>query len=190
MAQYLKNGYLRILGVLLVTVVALPACAGQHNGSYANSAYNNSQYDYAEVIHVQPVTEIVQIPEEQQVCRQVPVQYTAAQQRSPGPTILGSIIGGVIGSQFGGGHGKTALTIAGATIGGAVARNAQNQRYPSQQYTTLQQQCVVETNWRNEERIIAWDVDWAYQGKTYQTRMAEHPGDRIRVRVNVDPVYP
>ena len=184
------TNYLRIPGIMFLAIVALPACAGHHNVQYPDPAFDNAQYDYAKVLHVQPVTEIVQVPEERQVCREEPVQHHVAGHRSPGPTILGSIIGGVIGSQFGGGSGKTVATIAGATIGGAVARDAQDRHHPSQHYTTLEQRCYVETNWLNEERVVAWDVDWAYNGKTYRTRMNEHPGDRIRVRVNVGPVYP
>ena len=104
--------------------------------------------------------------------------------------IFGSILGGVIGSHFGGGHGKTLATIAGATIGGAVARDAQGRSDLSQHYTTLEHRCYMKTIWHNEERVVAWDVDWRYRGETYHSRMNEHPGDRIRVRVNVDPVYP
>jgi len=190
MARYMKSRYLRILGVIFLAAITLPACAGHNKIPYSSPAFDNTQYDYAKVLRVQPVTEIVQIPEEQQVCREVPVQHNVAEHRSPAPLIFGSILGGVIGSQFGGGSGKTVATIAGATIGGAVAQSSQNRRYPAQHYTTLEQRCYMETNWRNEERVVAWDVDWAYQGKTYHNRMDEHPGDRIRVRVNVDPVYP
>ena len=184
------TNYLRIAGIILLAVVALPACAGHGQVSYSNSAINHSQYDYAKVLQVQPVTEIVEIQEERQVCREEPVQYHVAQHRSPVPVIFGSILGGVIGSQFGGGHGKTLATIAGATIGGAVAQGAQDRRYPSPHYTVLEQRCYLKTIWHNEERIVAWDVDWRYQGKIYHSRMNEHPGDRIRVRVSVDPVYP
>ncbi len=190
MTRSMNSRYSRILSVLSLALIALPACAGHNNVAYSNPAYANSQYDYAKVLRVQPVTEIVQIPEEQQVCREEPVQYHVAQYRSPVPVIFGSIIGGVIGAQFGGGSGKTLATIAGATIGGAVARDAQYRNHPPQHYTTLEQRCYLETNWRSEKRVVAWDVDWVYQGKTYHTRMNEHPGDRIRVRVNVNPVYP
>lgn len=184
------TNYLRIPSVIFLVVVSLPACAGHGKVLYSNSASEHSQYDYAKVLQVTPVTEIVQIQEERQVCREEPVQYHVAQQRSPVPVIFGSILGGLIGSQFGGGHGKTLATIAGATIGGAVAQDAQDRRYPSQHYTTVEQRCYLESNWRDEERVVAWDVRWAYQGKTYHSRMNEHPGDRIRVRVSVDPVYP
>ncbi len=184
------TNYLRIPSVIFLMVVSLPACAGHGKVLYSNSASEHSQYDYAKVLQVTPVTEIVQIQEERQVCREEPVQYHVAQHRSPVPVIFGSILGGLIGSQFGGGHGKTLATIAGATIGGAVAQGAQDRRYPSQHYTTVEQRCYLETNWHNEERVVAWDVRWVYQGKTYHSRMNEHPGDRIRVRVSVDPIYP
>ena len=190
MAQYMKSVCLRIPSVIFLAVVALPACAGHGKVAYSNPAYDHSQYDYAQVLQVRPVTEIVQIQEERQVCREEPVQHHVAEHRSPVPVIFGSILGGVIGSHFGGGHGKTLATIAGATIGGAVARDAQVNSDHSQHYTTLEQRCYLETNWHNEERVVAWDVDWAYHGKTYHSRMNEHPGDRIRVRVSVDPVYP
>ena len=95
------TNYLRIPGILFLAVVALPACAGHHNVQYPNPAFDNAQYDYAKVLRVQPVTEIVQIPEERQVCVEEPVQHHAAGHHSAGPTILGAIIGGVIGSQFG-----------------------------------------------------------------------------------------
>ncbi len=187
MAQYMKSRYLRILSIIFLAVMALPACAGHNKVSYSNPAFNNSQYDYAKVLDVRPVTETVRIPEERQVCREEPVQHHVAEHRAPGSVLFGTILGGVIGSRFGGGHGKTVATIAGATIGGAVAQDWRNS---PQHYTALETRCYIETNWRSEERVIAWDVDWAYQGKTYHSRMNEHPGESIRVRVSVDPVYP
>ncbi len=182
--------YLRIPCVIVLAAIALPACAGHNKVSYSNPAYANSQYAYARVLHVHPVTEVVQIPEERQVCREEPVEYHVVEHRSPAPFIFGSILGGVIGSQFGGGHGRTLATITGAAIGGAIAQNAQNRHHQPQHYSVLEQRCYLETNWRNEERIVAWDVDWLYQGKTYHSRMNEHPGERIRVRVNVNPTNP
>lgn len=190
MVQYMKSAYMRIPSVIFLAVIALPACAGHKQGSYSNPANDHVQYDYAKVVRVQPVTEIVEIPEERQVCREEAVQRQVAGHHSAGATIFGSILGGVIGSRFGGGSGKTVATIAGAAIGGAIARDAHDRNHPAQHYTTVEEHCYMETTWYNEERVVAWNVDWRYQGKTYHSRMNEHPGDRIRVRVNVDPVYP
>jgi len=178
-----------IAGALLFAVIALPVWAADNQGPRSQQSYDNANYDYAKVVNVQPVTELVQIPQDQQVCRRELVRKRVPEHRSPAPAIFGSILGGVIGHQFGGGHGKTAATIAGAAIGGAVASNAQYRRYPPKYYTAREQRCRTETNWRSEERVIAWDVSWKYRGKIYHSTMNEPPGDRIRVRVSVDPVY-
>ena len=124
--------------------------------------------------------------------------------------VFGAIVGGVIGNQLsrgrsydrghGRGHGRrhgyrqhnnrAAATIAGAAIGGAIASGIQYQKYPTQYYTGYTQVCNSQTSWHSEERVVAWDVSWKYRGQIYQSRMDEPPGERIRVRVNVDPVYP
>jgi len=177
------------VATLPLTVIATPAWAGDNQRPNPEQSYDNTNYEYAQVVNVQPLTETVQIPQNQQVCRQVNVRRRVPERRSPAPAILGSILGGVIGHQFGGGHGKTAATIAGAAIGGAVATDAQYRRYPPKYYTVAEQRCNTETDWRSEQRVVAWDVSWEYRGKIYQTRMTEPPGDRIPVRVSVAPVF-
>lgn len=42
-------------------------------------------------------------------------------------TFGGALIGGVIGNQFGGGSGRDVATILGAIVGGAIAKNRNNQ---------------------------------------------------------------
>jgi len=182
------TSYLQKISALLLVAVVLPAWAGHNNNRYVEPVYDNGQYEYAKVVDVQPVTEIV------------------AEYRSPAPVIFGAIVGGVIGNQLSRGHGgrhgygyghgrghgnnRVAATFAGAAIGGMVADGIQYNRYPPRYYTQNVQVCSTETSWRSEERVIAWDVSWKYQGQIYHSRMDEPPGDRIRVRVSVDPVYP
>ncbi|NOR20409.1 MAG: glycine zipper 2TM domain-containing protein [Xanthomonadales bacterium] len=179
---------LRVSTAVLFVVIAFPAWAG----------HNDDQYDYAKVVDVQPITEIVQIPEQQQVCREVPVQKRVAEHRSPAPAIFGAILGGVIGNQLSRGHGhghghhnnRAAATVAGAAIGGVIATEVQYRKYPARYYSDVTRVCSRETSWRSEERVVAWDVSWKYRGRIYYSRMDEPPGERIRVRVSVDPVYP
>ena len=180
----------------LLVVCALPAWAGRYDDRYPDFG---KQYDYAKVIDTQPIFEIVQVPEERQVCRQQPVQRRVAEYRSPGPAIFGAILGGVIGNQIsrhhGGkhhhrhGHNRAAATFAGAAIGGAIASEIQYSKYPARYYTENVQLCETQTAWRSEKRIVAWDVRWKYRGQVYPSQMAEPPGDRIRIRVSVNPVY-
>jgi len=123
---------LRSTATILLVLTALPVWAGQNDSRYSGSNYNNDQYDYAKVVAVQPVTEIVQIPDERQVCRQVPVQNRVVAYRSPAPVVLGAIVGGVIGNQLSRGRGhdrghgrrhgyRQHNNRAAATIAGAAA---------------------------------------------------------------------
>ena len=40
---------------------------------------------------------------------------------------------------------------------------------------------------REYRRPIAYDVDYAYKGSKFRTRMARDPGNRLRVRVSITP---
>jgi len=194
------TSYLQKISAVLLVAVVLPAWAGHDNNRYPEPVYDNAKYKYAKVVDVQPVIEIVQVPENRQVCRQQPVQRRVAEYRSPAPVVLGAIVGGVIGNQLSRGHGhgrrhghgsnRAAATFTGAAIGGMIAGGIQYNRYPPRYYTQNVQVCSMETSWRSEERVVAWDVSWKYHGQIYHSRMDDPPGDRIRVRVNVDPVYP
>lgn len=181
----------------LLVVCALPAWAGRYDDRYPDSGI---QYGYAKVIDAQPIFDMVQVPEDRQVCRQQPIQRRVAEYRSPGPAIFGAILGGVIGNQISRNHGskhhhrhdnnRAMATFAGAAIGGAIASEIQYSKYPAGYYTENVQLCETQTAWRSEKRVVAWDVRWKYRGHVYHSRLAEAPGDRIRVRVSVNPVYP
>ena len=185
--------YLHKVVASLLVMFTFPVWAGH------NDRYSEPQYDYAKVVDTQPVFEIVQVPEERRVCREQTVQRRVAEYRSPGPAIFGAILGGVIGNQISRGnhnkhhhrnnHNRAAATFAGAAIGGVVASEIQYSKYPARYYTQNAQVCGMQTSWRSEERVVAWDVSWKYRGRIYHSRMDEPPGDRIRVRVNVNPVY-
>lgn len=43
---------------------------------------------------------------------------------------------------------------------------------------------------REFRRPIAYDVDYTYKGSKYRSRLAEDPGNRLRIRVSVSPVLP
>jgi uncharacterized protein YcfJ len=140
------------------------------------------------VIDAQPVTETIHIPQEREVCRDEEVYYPVAPRRSATPLIVGAILGGVIGNQFGGGRGQDIMTVAGAALGTSVAADQQARRNPAGYTVGSERRCAVETDWRTEQRVVAWDVTWVYLGEQYTTRMAEHPGDRVKVRVQVDAI--
>jgi uncharacterized protein YcfJ len=143
---------------------------------------------WADVIDARPVYQEVRVPVREELCWDEEVQYAVPARRSVTPKIFGAIIGGVIGNQFGGGSGKDLMTAAGAALGASVAADQQRRRHPDRYYVTTEQRCDTQTNWRLEDRIVGWDVRYEFHGEVYQARVQDAPGDRIQVRVGVQPV--
>jgi len=149
---------------------------------------NGGQYQYADVVDVTPIVESVEIPVDERVCWNEKVYHDHPRRVSGTPSILGSIIGGLIGNQFGGGHGNDLATVAGVILGGSVARDIQYQNQRERSYVGTERRCETERSWRSEERVVAYEVSYEYNGEIYYTRMAKAPGERIKVRVSVSPV--
>lgn len=165
------------LTVLCIALLPSTAAADHQDGAWAK------------VLNATPVTEIVRYPADQQVCWDQQVQRPVPEYRSATPLIIGGLIGGVIGNQIGDHHSRGALTAFGAALGTSIAADQQARRYPPAYTVTNERRCRVETRWREESRVVAWDVTYEYRGEVYQTRMDHAPGDHIRVRVSVEPVH-
>ena len=146
--------------------------------------------DFGRVVRVQPRVE--QFRQPRQDCRteyvQVPVQQYQ-QQRSSGGSIVGGIAGALLGNQVGGGTGRVAATAAGA-IAGAVAgdridNDGRNYNQPQQIQEQAVRQCrTVESV---ESRTNGYEVTYDYRGRNYTSVMARDPGQRVRLRVSVEP---
>ena len=110
-------------------------------------------------------------------------------------TVLGGIAGAVLGSRIGDGSGQVIGTAGGSMVGGAAGRGIYDaNRRDRDGYVTV---CDPEP-WRDRYRgqdaygadpydraVVAYDVTYEYAGREYVTRTDHHPGDRIRVRVDV-----
>ena len=145
--------------------------------------------DFGRVIQVQPRFEQVRQP--RQECRteyvQAPVQQT--QQRSAGGSIIGGIAGALLGNQVGGGTGRTVATaagaIAGAMTGDRIDNDGRNYNQPQQFQEQAVRQCrTVESV---ESRTNGYEVTYDYRGRNYTSVMARDPGQRVRLRVSVEP---
>jgi uncharacterized protein YcfJ len=155
-------------------------------------------YGWADVLRVDPIFEEsaeAAGSNPQQECYEEQVLIQPAQANEPdqgkrvGGTLLGAIIGGVIGSRFGKGDGRKAATAAGAVAGGAIGNNlaSGDGNTPAgrpARYTTQRRCRQVEGAQRH---AIAYDVEYRYRGEVYTARMATDPGDRMRVKVSVTP---
>ncbi len=146
--------------------------------------------DYGRVVRVQPRVE--QVSQPRQECRtdyiQQPVQQYP-QQRSAGGSIIGGLAGALIGNQVGGGTGRVAATAAGAIAGAVVGDRVDNNGRAVNQPMQMQEQAVraCRTVESYESRTVGYEVTYDYRGRNYTTVMARDPGQRVRLRVSVEP---
>jgi uncharacterized protein YcfJ len=147
--------------------------------------------DFGRVVRVQPHVEQVRQP--RQECRtdyvQAPVQQ-APQGRSAGGSIIGGIAGALLGSQVGGGSGRNVAVAAGAIAGAVAGDHIDNDgRQVAQQPPQVQEQAVRQCRtvdaW--ESRTTGYEVTYDYRGHNYTSIMARDPGQRVRLRVSVEP---
>ncbi len=159
--------------LLTALMVGLPLLASANR-------YYSGNINYGQVVEVEPIYQTVSIPEDRQVCdRRRSSRYSGKRTNHAGNAVLGGIIGGAIGNRFGKGSGRDASTALGILIGAGVGAN-------KGQHHNSRQTCYIETHYREESRFMGYDVTYDYNGNLYHTQMQEHPGDRVRLRVNVD----
>lgn len=156
--------------------------------SIASAGQYDRDYTYARVVDVQPIYENYQVPQNRRVCEnRYDDRHRSSHRGNGGRAIVGGIIGGLIGNRFGKGSGRDAATaagiLAGAAIGSNSKHNRRDHRYNNNRRT--RQHCYTQRDYYQEQRISGYDVSYDYNGQIYQTRLQNHPGDRVRIQVNV-----
>lgn len=132
---------------------------------------------YAQVISATPIKETVKMPRRE--CRNVAVTHRRPVQDENRITgsLLGAVAGGVIGHQFGGGHGKDIATVAGALGGGYAGNQIQGSMQNNDTYTTTQQRC--KTVYDKSEKMLGYDVTYKIGDQQGKIRMDRDPGTQI-----------
>jgi len=108
-------------------------------------------------------------------------------------TVIGGVVGAVLGSKVGGGSARYATTAVGTMVGGIAGRQIyeSNNRYRQSRDGVVTVCDPVPADGRgysvDDSRVGAYDVTYEYAGRRYTTRTDYHPGDTIRVRVDVRP---
>lgn len=112
-----------------------------------------------------------------QIARQVctPVTVSQGSEHNPGAAVVGGLIGALVGSRFGGGHGKDATTVAGA-IGGAMLGDQVGSG------PLTQQQCntVYEPG-----PPSGYQVTYDYKGRLLTTTTHNPPGEYLKLRTRI-----
>ncbi|WP_043315540.1 glycine zipper 2TM domain-containing protein [Microbulbifer sp. HZ11] len=184
--------------------VSVSATAGEsgYPEPYEGQYVGQQGYHYATVTGVTPIYNDIRVVEPRTQCWDQTVTY---QQPSPAGAIIGGLVGAAVGRNVVKGHkhrnyrhygrhhyrhhhraNKGAGMVAGAAVGAIIGSAISRHQAPVQYGTEQRCQVVEEVSTRRE--LIGYDVNYRYNGQEYLIRTDHHPGDRIRVRVDVTPV--
>lgn len=174
-----KNFVNKAICAAIAFTIAAPALAEVH-------------YEYAQVVESHPVYRTVEVSTPREECWNEEVAYRDNHRsNSRTPALLGTIIGGALGNAVG--HGKSNRrvgAVVGAVLGHSIGRDivANNHNDRTVRYETVRQ-CETVYDHYEEERLIGYQVQYLYNNEEYSVRMDEDPGDRVRVKVNIQPVF-
>lgn len=113
--------------------------------------------------------------------------------------VIGTVIGAVVGSQVGGGSARYATAAIGSAVGGVAGRQVYENAHRNAGAGTVTVCDPVDSRQAYPPYSSSYpsaypasgrgmyDVTYEYGGRTYVTRTAYDPGNRIRVRVDVRP---
>lgn len=128
--------------------------------AFAMPAAAETFYDQARVLDTQPVYETRQVPVQVQECG----YEQPSTPRPVDPTTLGD----------------ARATEPGADLLGALARDVELREAPAEIY-----RCRMATRMESKNELAGYRVRYEYEGRVYERRMAEQPGDTIRVGVQL-----
>ena len=138
-----------------------------------------SRPEFALVVRVDPVTKAVTVREQQ--CEGMPVMKKKREEANRnGGTLIGGMVGGVIDDQSGGGTRKTVATVADSAGGVGAGNQIQKIGRDRNPVTVNDPRCRIVN--RTEQKVVAYDVRYRFDGKLGTVRMDHEPGPRIPVR--------
>jgi uncharacterized protein YcfJ len=119
-----------------------------------------------------------QVAVPRQTCTQTPVTVHTS---SGAGALMGAIAGGAMGNAVGDGSGRALATMIGL-VGGAMV----GERIEGAGQTTTQNHTTCTTQTAYENRLVGYDVVYAYAGKQHRVQLPQDPGPTIAL--NISPV--
>ncbi|MAP89535.1 MAG: hypothetical protein CMO24_01905 [Thiotrichales bacterium] len=99
--------------------------------------------------------------------------------------IMGAILGGAIGNQFGEGDGNDAMTLAGIFLGASIANDAEKAN-AANQVVVSQEVCENKVRQRIEKRLSHYMIHVDYDGNDVSFTSKKRPyDDVIKVKVTI-----
>ncbi len=143
--------------------------------------------DYATVTSVEKVYKQYRTEEPYQECY-IKETLQNAGDGSATNEIMGAILGGAIGNQFGEGEGKDVMTLAGIVLGASIANDAEKANSTGQ-VVVSQEVCESKVRTSFEKRLSHYLVYVDYEGRDLSFTSKKRPyDDVIKVIVTVEPL--
>ena len=140
--------------------------------------------DYAAVTSVEKVYKQYRVEEPYQECY---IKETLQNQGDGSATneIMGAILGGAIGNQFGEGDGKEVMTLAGIVLGASLANDAEKAN-SAVQVVVSQEVCETKVKTSFVKKLSHYLVHIDYEGRDLAFTSKKRPyDDVIKIKVTV-----
>lgn len=132
----------------------------------------NVRLDYAQVLNVEPVYQTLRASRTEEVCDELPTLPTTTVHPSKEQSRWARFL----------------ESVKGVFTSDDDEAKASNRPANAAEPALINCRAVpVEREFR---RPIAYDVDYVYKGTKYRSRLAEDPGNRLRIRISVMPYVP
>jgi uncharacterized protein YcfJ len=178
---------LLITSALLFLAVTPLAQAHHYNSYHDRSEHGHGEFK-ARVVNSTPVYKYVTVRQPQTYCEPSVTRknYAHSHDRRPhnnGATIVGGIVGGVIGHTASDRRHKGLGTIIGAVIGSSLVHNIdRTNKKDSRSYQVQPQNCVVTYKKNRKVRVLdGYKVTYRSQGKYYRTFRQNKPAKYIHI---------
>jgi len=184
------TGKLATLALIGILATSLPAVAGGQR-HYDSQDSIEAYYDYARVVEVHPIRKHGYRRVDADDCHLAPARHRHSRSdASPDKELLiGGLVGGIIGNRIAGdGHraeGGIIGAVTGAAVGYAIGKE-DDRRHAHRPGYHRDHHCRDDHH--RHGRIEGYRVTYVYHGKTFTTRLPYHPGKRMRIQVEIQPV--
>lgn len=151
-----------LTGTLLMAAIAMVPASAQSSTETTVVQAENVRLDYAHVLNVEPVYQTLRASRTEMRCEETaPAKAEAVEQEADGR------------------WSKIVSSVKGVFVDESPP--------PPKVPEPVKPDCRMVPVEREFRRPIAYDVDYVYKGMKYRSRLAEDPGNRLRIRVSVMP---
>ena len=187
-----------LLATAILSFSSITSAASDSKYNWSEERRDNAKHQnfvYGKVIKAKPVYDIITTKSPLKQCWQEPVtsNYRINQRghNNSAGTLAGGLIGGIIGHQFGKGRGKRVATAVGTLVGAQLGHDNSDNGYAYSDHTSVTYRDVCEvTHEESYKKVLdGYQVTYRYKGNKYEARMPYDPGDRVKLKVSINPVF-